>query len=326
MRRRKFITLLGGVSASWSLAARAQQAMPVIGWLHSGSLEPQTHNIAAFRQGLSEIGYIEGQNVAIDFRWANNQYKTLSTLAHELAYRKVNLVFVGSGDLTALAAKAATSTIPIVFIINGDPVELGLVASIARPNGNATGLSLFGFKLENKRLGLLRELLPDARIIGLIVNPDNPNAQAQSRDMLAAAKSLGEEIRIYEAVKVADFEVIFASLIAHRVDGVIVGSDPVLTSLRDNLVGLAARHAIPAIYQWREFIAAGGLISYGTSLPDSYRQVTAYIGRILKGAKPADLPVIQPTKFELVINLKTAKALGLAVPPTLLARADEVIE
>jgi putative ABC transport system substrate-binding protein len=284
------------------------------------------HNIAAFRLGLSEVGYVEGRNVAIDFRWANNQYDVLSALASELARRPVNLIFVGSGDVTALAAKAATSTIPIVFLIGGDPVELGLVASIARPNGIATGLTTFGFKLESKRLGLLRELLPNARVIGLIINPDNPNSSTQSKDMVAAATTIGGEIRIYEAARGADFESVFASLAAHQVEAVMVGSDPVLTSLRKDLVDFAARRGIPAMYQWREFAEAGGLMSYGTSLPGSYRQVAAYVGRILHGAKPADLPVLQPSTFELVINLKTAKALGLAVPPALLARTDQVIE
>jgi putative ABC transport system substrate-binding protein len=323
MRRRDFIILLASAVA-WPLAARAQQkAMPVIGWLSGGS-PGSLHYVAAFRQGLSETGYVEGQNLAIEYRWAEGHFDRLPELAADLVTRKVDLI-AASGP-AALSAKNATSTIPIVFTGVSDPIGGGLVASLARPGGNLTGFSVINLELQPKRLELLSELVPQARVIALLVNPNNSNAVRFIGDVQEAARAKGVQLPILKANTESEIDAAFATLVELRAGGLIIVGDPFFTGQREQLLALASRHATPTIYAWREDVAAGGLISYGSSFAPIYRQVGIYAGRILNGAKPADLPVQQPTTFELVINLKTAKALGLTFPPSILARADEVIE
>jgi putative tryptophan/tyrosine transport system substrate-binding protein len=328
MRRRDFIALLGG-AAAWPLAARAQQkAMPVIGYLSTGlSRDPNSPNLAAFRQGLSETGYVEGQNVAIEYRGAEGHYDRLPALAADLVSRKVDVIVSVGGTPTALAAKNATSTIPIVFR-TGEPVADGLVASLARPGGNLTGFGMLLGELTPKLLELLSELVPQAKMIALLVNPNNPGVTERViRDMEEAARAKGVQLPILKAGTESEIDAAFASLVQLQAGALLVSADPFFFGRREQLVALASRHAVPAIYPWGEAVqVAGGLISYGPSFPAIFREIGIYTGRILKGAKPADLPVQQPTTFELVVNLKPAEALGLTVPPSILARATEVIE
>jgi putative tryptophan/tyrosine transport system substrate-binding protein len=324
MRRRKFITLLGGAIA-WPLVARAQQpAMPVIGFLDGQSFD--LHLMTAFRQALKDAGYIEGRNVAIYFRSADGQTDRLVTLAGDIVGRRVAVVVTTGGGAAALAAYAATTTIPIVFVSGVDPVTSGLVMSLNRPGGNATGVYIFQQVLEGKRLGLLRELVPSAASIAVLLNPTNANFQTQLRGVQDAARDLGQQVSILSANTEREIDVAFATVAQSGARALLVGSDPFFSSERDQVIALAARYAIPAIYEGREFATAGGLASYGTSLADAYRQAALYAGLILKGEKPADLPIVQPTKFEFVINMKTAKTLGFDVSPGLAASADEIVE
>jgi putative tryptophan/tyrosine transport system substrate-binding protein len=326
MKRREFITLLGGAATAWPIAARAEGAMPVIGFLSAGSSGPFAHLVAAFRQGLQEAGYIEGQNVAIEYRWAEGQYDRLPALAADLVRRPVAVIAATGGAAVAQAAMAASSTIPIVFSSGGDPVQLGLVASMSRPGGNVTGVYVFIGALDPKKLGLLRELVPKATVIGVLLNPNVADFQTRLADVQRAAHDIGQQIQIVHASTERELEIAFAVLSQSRVGALVVGADPFFNARRDQIVALAAHFALPAIYEGREYAVAGGLMSYGTSLSESYRQVGIYTGRILKGAKPSELPVVQSTKFEFVINLKTAKALGVQFSDNLLSLADEVIE
>jgi ABC-type uncharacterized transport system substrate-binding protein len=323
--RREFIMLLGGAAATWPLAAEAQQpSMPVIGFLRDSSLAEAAHRVTAFRQGLKEVGFVEGQNVAIEYRFAENQRDRLPALAAELIRRPV-VVIVGNTP-SALAAKALTTTVPIVVTTGSDPVRDGLVASLNRPGGNVTGVSFLATMMGSKRLDLLRQLVPTATTIAYLVNPNSPNTEADRREVQAAAQALGQQLLVIDVSSERDIETAFATLVQRGAGALQVGVGAFLNSHRDRIVALAAQHPIPAIYSLREFAAAGGLMSYGTNIMDGYRQAGIYTGRILKGEKPADLPVIQPTKFELVLNLKTAKALGIEIPDKLVALADEVIE
>src|SRR5882757_7865652 len=325
MRRRELIFLLGGAAFTWPVPSGAQQkAMPVIGVLSPASYDPFSTFVTAFRQGLSEAGYVEGENLAIEYRFAEGHYDRLPALAADLVGRKVDLIMANSPP-AALAAKSATSTIPIVFRGGTDPVGDGLVASLARPGGNLTGVSLAD-DVTAKRLQLLSELVPRVGVIALMVNPNTPSAERVIRDLQEAARTTGLQLHVLKAGSESEINSAFASLVQLHVDALVVAADPFLSSRREQLVALASRHAVPSSYAWREFTASGGLISYGPSLTSAFRLVGHYAGKVLKGAKPADLPVQQPTTFELVINLKTAEALGLTVPQSLLQRADEVIE
>jgi putative ABC transport system substrate-binding protein len=323
--RRDFITLLGGAAAAWPLAARGQQpALPVIGYLHSASPEPYSSMMAAFRHGLAEAGYVDGQNVTIDYRWAEGQFDHLPALAAELVAHRPAVLVAGGGDVSAVAAKAATTTVPIVFTIGADPVKSGLVASLNRPSGNLTGVTFFTITLGPKRLEMLRELQPKAGKIAMLVNPKSLNPDA--KEVQEAARALGQSVHVLDAASEEELDTAFRSLAQERDDALIVVSNPLFTSRREQIVTLANYQRIPAIYPLREYVTSGGLVSYGASIKDAYHQSGVYAGRLLKGAKPADLPVMQPTKFELVINLKTAKEIGIELPTSILLRADEVIE
>jgi len=335
MRRRELITVLGGAAASpmlWPFAAGARQpAVPVVGFLHVGSADPFAHLVAGFRQGLKETGFVEGQNVAVEFRWADGRYDRLPALAADLARRQVAVILTGGGEPSIFAVRAASATIPIVFNIGSDPVRLGIVASLGRPGGSATGVNILSVELAAKRLGLLNDLVPKDSMpkdsaFAFLVNPNFPPTETNIEQVEAAGRSIGRQFLLLKASSENEIDAAFTTIAQVRAGALLVGTDPFFTSRRAQIVASAARLGIPAMYEQREFALAGGLISYGTSLAHSYRQQGVYVGRILKGEKAGDLPVIQPTKFELVINLKTAKALGLEIPDTVLALADEVIE
>jgi putative tryptophan/tyrosine transport system substrate-binding protein len=326
MKRRDVIAMLGVATVARPLAVLGQQPqMPVIGFLLAAPSDANSDAAAAIRDGLNEVGYVGGQNATFEYRSAESHYDRLPLLADDLVRRRVSVI-IAEDVVSAVAAKAATSTIPIVFISGVDPVKLGLVAALNHPEGNLTGVSFFTGGLGAKRLELLRELVPKPTLVAVLVNPKNVNAEAQLDDLREAARAIGQQLLILNVSAERDFNAAFTMLVERRADGLIVGADPMFVSTRDRLVTLAAHSAIPAIYELREMSTAGGLMSYGTSLSEAFRRLGVYTGRILKGAKPADLPIVQPTKFELVINLKTAKALGLTIPPSLIARADEVIE
>lgn len=323
MRRREFITLLG--TGTWPLIARAQQ-LPVVGFLSSGSKQSDTLRLTALWRGLNETGYVEGRNVTSEYRWADDQYDRLPALGADLVHRQVNVIAAVGTPASALAAKAATKTIPIVFAIAGDPTKLGLVDSFNRPGGNVTGATTFGTLIVPKQFEILHETIPKASLIGCLVNPLNPNAETNMREAREATGRLGLQLDIFTASMESEIDTAFATFVQHRAGAVVVVSDSLFNSRPNELVALSARHALPTIYQYREFAAAGGLISYGSSLPDAYRQIGIYTGRILKGEKVGDLPVVQATKVELILNLKTAKMLGITFPISLLGRADDVIE
>jgi putative ABC transport system substrate-binding protein len=326
MRRREFITLLGGAATTWSVAGSAQPAIPVIGFLSTGSPQSDIFRLAAVRQGLSEAGYVEGRNFAFEHRWAHEQYERLPALATELVHRGVALIVTGGGSTSTVAAKSATATIPIVFVTGTDPVKLGLVASLNRPGSNVTGVSFLVNTLVAKQFEVMHETVPKAALIGYLVNPTYTNAEADKRNVLAAAEVVGQKLLLVQAHTDSELESAFVALTQQRAGALVVGADPFFFDRRDKLVELAGRQKIPAIYFLREFASAGGLMSYGTSITEAYRIVGFYAGRILKGENPAELPVQQSTKVELIVNLRTAKAIGLIVPPALLARADEIIE
>jgi putative ABC transport system substrate-binding protein len=328
MRRRNLITLLGGAAIAWPLRARAQQPiMPVVGLINGGALDASASHVAAFRKGLGESGYVEGQNVAVEYHWLEGRYDRLPAVTADLVRRRVAVIAVPANTLSALAAKAATATIPIVFGVAEDPAKLGLVASLARPGGNATGINFFTAEVLAKRLRLLHDLVPKAARVAVLLNPANaPSAEATLRDAQAAAHPIGLEIQILNATTIGEIDAAFAGFANERPDALFVAPDSFFTSRRGQFATLAARERVAAAYSQREFVVAGGLMSYGTDVVDVYHQVGAYSGRILKGAKPADLPVLQSTKFELVINLQTARALGIEVPPAMRSIADEVIE
>jgi ABC-type uncharacterized transport system substrate-binding protein len=326
IERRKFLATLGGAAAAWPLAARAQQAaMPVVGFLSSGARGVLHEALAGFADGLKESGYVEGQSVAVEYRFAEGQFDRFPALASDLVRRQV-AVLVATSNSGAIAAKRATTSIPVVFSVGDDPVKTGLVGSLNRPEGNVTGVYQFTAGLEAKRLGLLHELVPNAATLAVLVNPDYSGVESQLRDVQEAAPRLGVQLIVVRANAESEFNAAFSAVVQQKAAALLVCASPFFNTKRQQLVLRSARHALPAIYEWREFAAAGGLMSYGTSLADAYRQAGVYAGRILKGAKPADLPIVQSTKFEFVINLGTAKALGIEVPPTLSARADEVIE
>jgi putative ABC transport system substrate-binding protein len=327
MRRREFITLIGGAATAWPPVARAQQpAMPVVGFLSSSSAETYQNRVRSFREGLSEAGFVEGRNVAIEFRFAEFQNDRLPALAADLVRRQVAVIAGVNSTEGVQVTKAATTTIPIVFAIGGDPVKNGLVASLNRPGGNATGVTYLSNEMGPKRLELLRDLLPNAGLIAALVNPTNPNAESDSKELLATARSMGIAIDVLHAGNEREIDAFFATLVQRRASAFLNLSDPLFSSRRQQLAVLAAFHKIPAIYDSREYIDAGGLMSYAPNINDAFRQAGVYTGRILKGDKPAELPVMQATKFEFVINLKTAKALGITIPPGELAIADEVVE
>jgi ABC-type uncharacterized transport system substrate-binding protein len=327
MERREFLASAGGVALTWPRALRAQQkAMPVIGFLGITSPGPDAPAVAGFRQGLSDGGYVEGQNLTVEYRWAEERYDRLPALAADLVGRNVDVIVTIGGNVSARAAKNATSTIPIVFATGVDPVVAGLVSSLARPGGNLTGVTFLTAELTSKRLELLSELVPRARVIAVLVNPDNPSTGRMMRDAQEGARTKALQLQIAQASTESEIDAAFASLVQRHAGALLIGGDSFFSSRREQLVALASRHAVPAMYARREFAASGGLISYGASIAAAYRQAAIYAGKILKGAKPADLPVVQPTTFELVVNLPTAKALGLTVPPSILNRADEVIE
>lgn len=328
MKRRNLIVMLGGTAAAWCVTASAQQrpALGMIGFLSTRSPRESAKVLEAFRHGLAETGYAEGRNISIEYRWAEGKYDQIPALASDLVHRQVAVIVAAGGVESGLAAKAATSTIPIVFIAGGDPVEYGLVPSLNHPGGNVTGVSMMANALAAKRLELLFELVPQAQEIAMLANPASIYTEHETKEVLEAGHTLGRQMEMVKATTEAELDAAFANMAQQKVDALIVAADPFFNSRRSQLVALAARYAIPAIYVWREFALAGGLISYGTSITGGYHLGGVYTGQILKGAKPANMPVQQPTKFELVINLKTAKALGLAVPPSLLASADEAIE
>ena len=326
MRRREFITLIGGATAVWPLTVRAQQNLPVIGFLSSKGLADLTNLMPFFHQGLSEAGYVEGRNVAIEYRWANGDYGQLPALAADLVAHKVAVIVANGGDVVALAAKGVTTTIPIVFSTGSDPVKNGLVSSINRPDGNLTGISLFGGALDAKRLAMLHELVPQVTNVAVLHNPKLAEAESRFKAIQGVAQAIGLKVFDVNAVDEPTIDAAFATIAERGAGAVLVAGDPFLLSRHSQIVALAARHSVPAIYAWRDYTYVGGLISYGVSLANATRDAGVYAGKILKGAKPADLPVLQPAKFELVINLKTAKTLGLAIPSTLLTSADEVIE
>jgi putative tryptophan/tyrosine transport system substrate-binding protein len=324
--RREFITFVAGAAAVWPIVARAQQQIPKIGWLFGVSAEAGQPTLAAFRKALSDAGYVEGRDVQFEYRWADGNYDRLPSMAADLVMRSVTLIVTGGGEPAAFAAKAATSSIPIVMVVGSDPVKEGLIHSLNRPGGNITGATVFSYQMESKRLSLLHEAAPAAKTIAVLLNPSNPAAELQMRDAREAAPRIGIEVLTFNANTESEFERIFATLAQRQVGGLVVAADPFFNSRRTRLIALAEQYRLPAIYEWRQFAVDGGLMSYGTVLTDAYSQAGTYAGRILKGEKPGDLPVVQPTNFQFVINLKTAKALGLEIPPTLSARADEVFE